>query len=79
MIHAVACGDALVEVTYAALTSFTSEGSGTATIEVSLDAVSLTDVTVPYAVTGGSATDGTDYTLASGNLIISAGDLTIFT
>lgn len=68
-------GDAQAVVAYSETSSFTSESSGTATLEVSLDAVSLTDVTVDYSVTAGSATDGDDYTLADGTLTISAGDV----
>lgn len=68
-------GDVQATVEYAEISSFTSESSGTATLEVTLDATSLTNVTIDYSVTAGSATDGDDYTLADGTLTITAGDL----
>ncbi|MEO9966787.1 MAG: DUF2341 domain-containing protein [Reichenbachiella sp.] len=68
-------GDIQGVVAFAETASFSSESSGTATLGVTLDATALTDVTVDYAVTASSATDGDDYTLADGTLTISAGDM----
>ncbi|MCE5326785.1 MAG: hypothetical protein LLG01_10240, partial [Planctomycetaceae bacterium] len=54
-------------------TSQSDESIATWLIPVSLSTVSGQTVTVNYAVTGGTATDGTDYTLASGTLTFAAG------
>jgi len=61
-------------VQFSSTTSNGSEGTTPANLAVSLSAASGLNVTVEFTVSGGSATgDGTDYTLASGTLTISAG------
>jgi hypothetical protein len=60
-----------VGFTFAA--SSASEGRSTAYLSVSLSTNSGSAVTVNYAVTGGSATAGADYTLSAGTLSIPAG------
>ncbi|MDW3209881.1 MAG: DUF2341 domain-containing protein [Reichenbachiella sp.] len=67
--------DTAPTVAYTETSSFASETSGTATIEVSLSTTSVADVTIDYSVTAGTATDGIDYTLADGTLVISAGEM----
>ncbi len=54
--------------------SFVNESAGTASMEVTLDASSVNDVTVNYTVTS-TATSGTDYTLDNGSVLILAGDI----
>jgi hypothetical protein len=51
-----------------------SEGDGTITFTVSIDAVSGLDTSVDYATSDGSATDGEDYTAQTGTTTILAGD-----
>lgn len=68
---------ALPLVLFGTATSSGEEGSGKATLLVSLSAVSGRSVTVDYAVTGGTATGGgVDYTLANGTLTFAAGETT---
>lgn len=67
-------GDVQATVAFSQTSSFTSESSGTATLEVALDAIALTDISIDYTVSAGSATDGDDYTLANGSLTIAAGN-----
>jgi hypothetical protein len=50
-------------------------GSASATFTLTLSAASGVDVTVHYATANGSATAGSDYTAASGNLTIPAGQI----
>ncbi len=50
-------------------------GSTSATFTLTLSAASDVDVTVHYATANGSATAGSDYTAASGNLTIPAGQI----
>lgn len=57
---------------FASASSFVSEAAGTASIDVSLDAVSVNDVTINYTVTS-VATPGSDYTLSDGSILILAG------
>ena len=52
------------------------ETTSPANLEVSLSEASASDVTVNYAVTGGTATAGNDYTAVSGTLTWIAGDTT---
>jgi hypothetical protein len=54
------------------VSSFTNESLGSASIEVALDAVSVTDVTIDYTVTS-TATSGADFTLTDGSVLIPAG------
>lgn len=64
-------------VSFEQTTSSVLESAGTTDFVVELDQVHDQDVTVAYAVVGGTATgDGTDYTLASGTSTISAGETT---
>ena len=65
---------ALPSVGFSAATSSALENSGTATIAATLSAPATTNVTVNYAVTGGTATAGTDYTLAPGTLTFAPGE-----
>ena len=53
-----------------------SEGTGTLAFTVTLSAQSGQQVTVAYATAGGTATEGTDYTAASGTLTFAAGETT---
>lgn len=46
------------------------------TVQVSLNYPHTSDVTVSYSATGGTATEGTDYTLDPGSVTIPAGSLT---
>ncbi|MEO9485384.1 MAG: DUF2341 domain-containing protein [Ekhidna sp.] len=54
--------------------SFINESAGIAAMEVSLDAVSVNDVTINYTVTS-TATSGADYTLSNGSVLILAGSM----
>ena len=63
-------------VGFSSTSSNGDEGVIAVNIEVSLNAISGVNVSVDYSVTGTATGSGTDYTLANGNLIISAGDLT---
>ncbi|WP_395738871.1 Calx-beta domain-containing protein [Prosthecobacter sp.] len=62
-------------VGFAASTSSVAENAGTAGILVSLSAVSAASASVDYSVTGGTATSGTDYVLASGTVTFAPGEL----
>ncbi len=59
---------------FAASASTVSEGAGAAGILVSLTAPSASATSIDYAITGGSATDGTDYMLAAGTLSFPPGE-----
>jgi uncharacterized delta-60 repeat protein len=61
------------EVHFAARTATVMEQGGNAVLTVNLNQVSSELVTVQYAVTGGSATGGSDYTLAAGTLTFAPG------
>jgi regulation of enolase protein 1 (concanavalin A-like superfamily) len=69
---------ALPFVGFAALTGTTLESIGTEQIPVTLSATSLTPVTVGYAITAGTATGGTDFTLATGTLTFTPGSTVTF-
>ena len=56
------------EVSFTVTSSSIGESTTPHAIEVRLDQASRTPVTVNYAATGGTATNGTDYNLASGTL-----------
>ncbi|MBN1671744.1 MAG: DUF2341 domain-containing protein, partial [Kiritimatiellae bacterium] len=60
-------------IAFTALASSGSEANTPVTLEVSLSPAIASEVSVQYAVTGGSAVNGTDYTLAGGTLTIDAG------
>ena len=66
---------ALAFAGFAASTSSIAEAGGIAGLQVSLSTPATTNVTVDYAVTGGSATSGTDFTLTSGTLTFVPGEL----
>ncbi|MCB9447812.1 MAG: T9SS type A sorting domain-containing protein [Flavobacteriales bacterium] len=69
--------DSKPTVEFAQTTSSQDEGTSPALIAVVLSAATGTDVTVDYAITGGSASgSGVDYTLVDGTLTIAAGDTT---
>ena len=51
-----------------------SEGAGTMVFAVTLSPAGTEQVTVAYATSGGTATQGTDYTAASGTLTFAPGD-----
>ncbi|MCE9612044.1 MAG: PKD domain-containing protein [Chthoniobacter sp.] len=61
-------------VGFATTTSSALESVGTAPVAVVLSAPQAGAVTVNYAVTGGTATSGADYTLAGGTLTFAAGE-----
>ncbi len=61
-------------IAFAAVASSGSEAVAQPAVVVSLSAVQASAVTVGYAVTGGTATSGSDFTLASGTLTIAAGE-----
>ncbi len=65
---------ALPYAAFAASASSASESAGTATIWVSLSTPATGPVSVDYAVTGGTAVSGTDFTLANGTLNFAAGE-----
>ncbi|MBI4238130.1 MAG: FG-GAP repeat protein [Deltaproteobacteria bacterium] len=69
--------DATPTIAFTATTGSGGEGTTPGNMELTLSAVSGRDVTVDYAVSGGTATgSGTDYTLASGTATIAAGSTT---
>jgi len=65
---------ALTLATFDQATSSVAEDAGSGTIPVSLSQADNDDITVEYSVTGGSATNGTDYTISNGTLTFSAGE-----
>ena len=67
--------DTLPEIEFVSAISNASEASSSSLIKVGLSAISGLDVSVDYAVTGGTATGGgIDYVLNNGTLTIPAGD-----
>lgn len=61
-------------VGFAAATSSGPESNTTVNLPVALSFTPKSAVTVDYAVTGGTAVDGTDYTLPNGTLTFNAGE-----
>ena len=61
-------------VGFAGATSSGSESASPAQIAVALSTAQTAAVTVDFAVTGGTATDGADYTLAAGTLTFAVGE-----
>jgi hypothetical protein len=67
--------DTTPSVLFSAATYSAGEAAGTTNLTVNLSAASATPVTVNYAtVDGGSATEGADYTAASGTLTFNPGE-----
>ncbi|MEM8535191.1 MAG: Calx-beta domain-containing protein [Chloroflexota bacterium] len=65
--------DDAATVGFANTSATIAEDAGPAAIAIVLDAPALTPVTVDYAITGGTATNGTDFTLTDGQLTIPPG------
>ena len=64
-------------IQFTSTTGSGSEGTTPANLELSLSTASSKEITVDYAVTGGTATGlGVDYTLASGTATVTAGATT---
>jgi hypothetical protein len=63
----------VTQASFASATDSGSESAGTVNIPVTLSEASATPVTVEYAIAGGSATGGIDYTLAAGMLTFDPG------
>ena len=63
-----------VTIGFASATSLQDEASGMVSVPVTLSGSAGDAVTVHYAVTGGSATLGTDYTISEGTLSFGAGE-----
>ncbi|NOZ75421.1 MAG: hypothetical protein GXO90_08620, partial [FCB group bacterium] len=59
---------------FSSSTSTSSEGDGQVGITIALSAVSGQNITFDYAITGGTATSGSDYTFTPGAATISAGN-----
>ncbi|MFB0515655.1 MAG: Calx-beta domain-containing protein [Candidatus Neomarinimicrobiota bacterium] len=69
--------DARPFIQFATISSTDSEGTNPAFIQLELNTISGQDVTVDYAVTGGTASgDGIDFIFAGGVALIPAGDST---
>lgn len=64
--------DSPPEVFYTSLNSTAMEDSGMVTVSLGLSAPSVHDVSIPLNISG-SATNGTDYSISTTNLIIPAG------
>jgi hypothetical protein len=62
------------KVSFQVATASGGEASGSVTVNVTINAASDLPVAVSYAVTGGTATAGTDFTLANGTLNWAAGN-----
>ncbi len=63
-----------VTVGFAGATGSGLESQSPAPLAVSLSTAQATAVTVDYAVTGGTATDGADYAISNGTLTFAAGE-----
>ena len=59
---------------FASATSSVNEGAGSAVLPVALSTAQTSSVSVNFAITGGSATNGTDYTITSGTLSFAPGE-----
>ncbi len=68
--------DAPPSVSFSTATSTGAESVVAPKLTVTLSAVSNQTVTVPYSVSGGTATSGTDFTLASGMVTFKPGQTT---
>ncbi len=67
--------DEMPRVAFISAGSSAGEAVSPANLEVRLSQHSGSTVTVAYAVTGGTATNGADYTLANGTLTFAPGDI----
>lgn len=67
-------GVVLPTVAFAAASSSGSEATTSVNLAVSLSAAATSAVTVNYAVSGGTASSGADYSLASGTLTFAPGE-----
>ncbi|HEU0085857.1 MAG TPA: immunoglobulin-like domain-containing protein [Candidatus Paceibacterota bacterium] len=67
--------DGAPTVSFAEGTSSSAESAGTVNIPVNLSFSYREEVSVAYAVTGGTATAGDDFVLASGTLVIPSGSV----
>ncbi len=77
LLHVRLASFSIKEVQFTASTGSGSESVSNVTIPVSIDSAQGSDVSVHYSATGGTATgNGTDYTLADGNVTIPAGQTT---
>ncbi|KKL26877.1 hypothetical protein LCGC14_2390850, partial [marine sediment metagenome] len=63
-------------IQFTSTSSSGAEGTTPANLELTLSVVSVQDVTVDYALSGTATGSGTDYTLAAGTAIITAGSTT---
>jgi Calx-beta domain/PKD domain len=63
----------LASAGFSAATGSVAESEGTAQVAVSLSAAPASTVTLGYAVTAGTAQDGTDFTMATGTVTFTAG------
>ncbi|MDW3196606.1 MAG: DUF2341 domain-containing protein [Cytophagales bacterium] len=73
--YSITDNDAAVTVAFQSAATTIDEGGSIAPIVVELSATSGQDVSIDFAVTGGTATGGgTDYSLSAGTLTIAAGD-----
>jgi hypothetical protein len=68
--------DAAPSVTMNASANTIAEAAGVSTITATLSATSYQDVTVTLTATGTATGSGTDYTLGSSSIVITAGNLT---
>jgi len=73
--HVFTGSNCMTKVGFAAAASADYETVSPAVIEVNLSGESEETVSVDYAVTGGTATGGVDYTLANGTLTFSPGEI----
>ncbi len=64
-------------IDFSASSFLANEGDGTATVNIFLNQVSATDVSVDYATSDGTALAGGDYTTSSGTATITAGNSSV--
>ncbi len=68
--------DFIPVVNFSTAAQSAGEGTGTVTLTVNLSGAAFSNVSIPYSVTGGSATSGTDFTLSASPLVVQAGATT---
>ena len=71
----IAASDPTTTASFASASQTVDEGAGTRNVEVTLDEVPASDITLAYTV-GGTATAGSDYTALSGTVTVSKGATT---